>query len=115
MITRGEIWWAELSAPTGSGPGKRRPVLIVSADSFNLSRIGTVVAAAISSNVDLAAAPGNVAVPAGRSGLPKDSVVNVSQIITLDKRQLSERVGAADHDTLGQIDAGLRLALDLIA
>ena len=115
MIACGEIWWAELPAPTGSGPGKRRPVLVVSADSFNLSRIGAVVAAAISSNVDLAAAPGNVAVPAGRSGLPKDSVVNVSQIVTLDKRQLAERVGALDHDTLAQVDAGLRLVLDLVA
>jgi len=115
VISRGEIWWAELPAPTGSGPGKRRPVIVVSADSFNLSRIGTIVAVAISSNVDLAAAPGNVAVPQDRSGLAKDSVVNVSQIITLDKRQLSERVGAVDHDTLGQIDAGLRLALDLLA
>ena len=115
MIARGEIWWAELPAPTGSGPGKRRPVLVVSADSFNLSRIGTVVAVTISSNVDLAAAPGNVAVPASRSGLPKDSVANVSQIVTLDKRQLAERVGALDYDTLDQIEAGLRLVLDLVA
>ena len=115
MIARGEIWWADLPTPTGSGPGKRRPVLIVSADSFNLSRIGTVVAVAISSNVDLATAPGNVAVPAGRSGLPKDSVVNVAQIVTLDKRQLAERVGALDHDTLAQIDTGIRLVLDLVA
>jgi mRNA interferase MazF len=92
MIARGDIWWAELQAHTGSGPGKRRPVLMVSADSFNLSRIGTVVAVAISSNVDLEAAPGNVAVPAERSGIAKDSVVNVSQI-----------------------DTGLRLVLDLIA
>ena len=114
MIARGEIWWVELPAPTGSGPGKRGPVLVVSADPFNLSRIGTVVAVAISSNVDLAAAPGNVAVPAGRSGLPKDSVVNVSQIVTLDKRQLAERVGSLDHDTLAQIDAGLRIVLDLV-
>lgn len=115
MIARGEIWWAELPAPTGSGPGKRRPVLVVSADSFNLSRIGTVVAVAISSNVDLAAAPGNVAVPSSRSGLSKDSVVNVSQIITLDKRQLGERVGVLDHDSLAQIDTGIRLVLDLVA
>ena len=115
MISRGEIWWAELPAPTGSGPGKRRPVLIVSADSFNLSRIGTIVAVAISSNLDLAAAPGNVAVPAGRSGLSRDSVVNVSQIVTLDKQQLGERAGVVDHDTLAQIDAGLRLVLDLVA
>ena len=88
-------------------------MLVVSADSFNLSRIGTVVAVAISSNLDLAAAPGNVAVPASRSGLSKDSVVNVSQIVTLDKRQLSDRVSALDFDTLAQIEAGLQLALDL--
>jgi len=113
VIARGEIWWADLPAPTGSGPGKRRPVLVVSADSFNLSRIGTVVAVAISSNLELAAAPGNVAVPSSRSGLSKDSVVNVSQIVTLDERQLGERVGALDFDTLAQIEAGLRLALDL--
>ena len=113
MIARGEIWWADLPAPTGSRPGKRRPMLVVSADSFNLSRIGTVVAVAISSNLDLAAAPGNVAVPASRSGLSKDSVVNVSQIVTLDKRQLSDRVSALDFDTLAQIEAGLQLALDL--
>jgi mRNA interferase MazF len=113
VIARGEIWWADLPAPTGSGPGKRRPVLVLSADSFNLSRIGTIVAVAISSSVDLAAAPGNVAVPASRSGLPKDLVVNVSQIVTLDKRQLVERVGAIDHDTFGQVEAGLRLSLDL--
>lgn len=115
MIARGEIWWAELSGPTGSGPGKLRPVLIASADSFNLSRIGTIVAVAISSNIDLAAAPGNVALPAERTGLPKDSVVNVSQIVTLDKRQLGERVGTLDHDTLAQIDGGLRLVVDLVA
>ncbi len=115
MIARGEVWWAELAAPTGSGPGKRRPVVVVSADSFNLSRIGTVVAVAISSNLDLVVAPGSVAVPASRSGLPKDSVVNVSQIVTLDKRQLGEHVGVLDCDTLDQIEAGLRLVLDLIA
>ncbi len=89
--------------------------MVERADSFNLSRIGTIVAVAISSNVDLAAAPGNVAVPSERSGLPKDSVVNVSQIVTVDKRQLGERVGALDHDTLAQIDAGLRMVLDLVA
>ena len=88
-------------------------MLVVSADSFNLSRIGTVVAVAISSNLELAASPGNVAVPASRSGLSKDSVVNVSQIVTLDKGQLGDRVGALDSDTLDQIEVGLRLALDL--
>ena len=88
-------------------------MLVVSPDSFNLSRIGTVVAVTISSNLELGAAPGNVAVPASRSGLSKDSVVDVSQIITLDKGQLGDRVGALDSDTLDQIEVGLRLALDL--
>ncbi len=88
-------------------------MLVVSADSFNRSRIGTLLAVTISSNLDLAVAPGNVAVPASRSGLSKDSVVNVSQIVTLDKRQLTERVGTIDLDTLAQIEAGLRLSLDL--
>lgn len=115
MIARNEIWWADLPSPVGSGPGKRRPVLVVSADAFNRSRIGTVIAAAISSNLDLGDAPGNVTIPAERSGLSKDSVVNVSQVVTLDKRQLTERVGVLDHDTVIQVEAGLRLALDLPA
>jgi len=114
-MQRGEIWWADLPAPKGSGPGKRRPVLIVQSDAFNASRIRTVIAAVITSNLDLAAAPGNVLLRGRESNLARDSIVNVSQIVTLDKRQLGARVRALDHDTLAQIDAGIRLVLDLVA
>ena len=86
---------------------------VVSADSFNLSRIATVVAVAISSNLDLGAAPGNLELAATRSGLPKDSVIDVSQVITLDKRLLGDRVGTLDVATLDRVARGLRLALDL--
>ena len=113
VMRRGDIWWAELPEPEGSGPGYRRPVLVVQADDFNRSRINTVIVAVITSNLALAPAPGNVIVKAGRSGLPKDSVVNVSQLITIDKRFLTERVKALDQQTLAEVDNGLRLVLDV--
>ena len=106
---RCDVYWAELREPTGSEPGYRRPVLVVSADSFNRSRISTVVVVAISSNTGLAAAPGNVELPAADSGLPRDSVANVSQILTLDKNQLADRAGAVDFPTMRRVEAGLRL------
>ena len=112
MIERGEIWWADLAAPTGSGPGYRRPVVVISADSFNRSRIATVTVAMVSSNTALAAAPGNVALAAGTVGLDKDSVVNVSQLATLDRRYLTERVGRLDLTAQGRVNDGLRMALD---
>ena len=97
----------------GSAPAWRRPVLVVSADAFNRSRIKTVTVVAITSNLRLAAAPGNVALAAGTAGLDRDSVVNVSQVVTLNKSELSKRVGSLDRLKLGQVDAGLRLVLDL--
>ena len=112
-MRRGEIWWANLPEPTGSGPGYRRPVLIVQADSFNRSRIRTVVVAVITKNVALAAAPGNVLLPAGASGLPLDSVLNVSQLITLDKLLLTAYVGSLPAQYMTQVDAGLRLVIAL--
>ena len=112
---RGEIYWAELHEPAGSEPGYRRPVLIVSADSFNLSGINTVVVAAISSNTDLADAPGNVDLPASISTLRRDSVVNVSQVLTIDKTRVSDRAGSVDFPTMRRVEAGLRLVLDLNA
>ena len=115
MIARGSIWWADLALPAGSGPGFRRPVLIVSADTSNASRINTVIAVAITSNLSLRDAPGNVFLPDERSGLPRDSVVDVSQILTLDKRLLDTAVGTLDADTLRQVEHGLRLALELDA
>ena len=113
MIKRGEIWWASLPTPRGSEPGYRRPVLLVQADAFNRSKINTVIGAAITSNLGLAAAPGNLLLRARASGLRRDSVVNVSQLITVDKRFLIEKVKTLDERAMRQIDEGLRLVLDL--
>jgi len=112
-MRRGEIWWASLPEPAGSGPGFRRPLLIVSANSFNDSGINTVVAAVITSNIRLADAPGNVRVPSRGTGLAKPSVVNVSQIITVDKSFLTERVGRLTARLLVEVDDGLRLVLSI--
>lgn len=114
MVTgRGEIWWAELAEPRGSEPGYRRPVVVVQADSFNRSRLGTVIVVAVTSNLALAAAPGNVALPATETGLPRDSVANVSQVLTLDRRFLVAKVSALAGSTMDKVDEGLRLALSL--
>jgi len=111
-LRRGEIWWADLPAPRRSEPGDRRPVLVVQADSFNRSRIQTVVIAIITGNLQLAAAPGNILLPASTSGLPRDSVVNVSQLMTLDRSYLTERAGILPHRLRAALDTGLRLALE---
>lgn len=113
VVERGAIWWADLADPRGSEPGFRRPLLIVQADAFNRSRVQTVVAVVLTSNLRLVAAPGNLLVPAKVSGLPKDSVVNVSQIVTLDREYLLEPIGRLDPGAMKQVDAGLRLILDL--
>ena len=110
-MKRGEVWWASLPAPTGSGPGFRRPVVVVQSNPFNQSRIATVIVAIVTSNLALADAPGNVRVGKSESGLAKPSVVNVSQIITLDREFLTQRVRGLPADTMRQIDEGLRLAL----
>ena len=113
MIERGGIYWAELGAPTGSRPAKRRPVLVISADTYNTSRLATVFAVVITSNTDLATMPGNVFLPAAATGLPKDSVVNVTAVVTLNKADLSEQAGLAPLVLLSEIDRGLRHVLDL--
>jgi mRNA interferase MazF len=112
-MERGEIWWASLPEPAGSEPGYRRPVLVVQADNFNRSRIATVIALIITSNTKLAQAPGNVLLPQRLTGLPKDSVANVSQIVTVDKSFLTERIGILSPNMMEQIEMGLRLVLDL--
>ena len=112
-MKRGEIWWASLPEPSGSEPGYRRPVLIVQANEFNRSRISTTLAVAITSNLNLAMAPGNVLVKARASGLSKDSVVNVSQLVTVDRRFLTQKVKTLDQAVLDQVDDGLRLVLSL--
>ncbi len=111
MIKRGEIWWANLVEPRGSEPGYRRPVIVVQSDAFNRSRIGTIVVVAITSNLDLAAAPGNVRLTRRESKLGRESVANVSQLLTLDRRFLSARVTRLPPAAVTEIDAGLRLVL----
>jgi mRNA interferase MazF len=110
-IRRGEIWWAP--EPRGSEPGYKRPVLVVQAESFNLSRIQTVIVAVITTNLDLAEAPGNVLLPARSAGLRQDSVVNVSQLLTLDRSYLTELAGAVSTRVQRAIDEGLRTVLQL--
>jgi len=112
-LQRGEIWWAELPEPRRSEPGFRRPVLVIQANSFNRSRIQTVVVAVVTGNLQLAPAPGNVLLPMRASGLPKDSVINVSQLLTLDRAFLTERAGALSSRLQSAVDAGLRVVLDL--
>ncbi len=112
-MLRGEVWWADLGLPRGSAPALRRPVLIVSADPYNRSDLRTVTVAVLTTNAQLAAVPGNVAVPADASELPADSVVNVTQIATIDRGVLEERVGALPDWLMAQVDAGLGRALAL--
>jgi mRNA interferase MazF len=113
VIERGEVWWADLDEPGGSEPGYRRPVLLVQADSFNRSRLQTTIAVVLTSNVRLIDAPGNVLVPKQNSGLPKDSVANVSQVVTLDRDFLTKRAGKLPPRLLAAVDAGLKLVLAL--
>ena len=112
-MKRGEIWWADLADPVGSGPGYKRPVLIIQSKPFNESRIATVLVAVITSNLALGEAPGNVRLSKSQSGLPKPSVVNVSQVITIDKNMLTEKVKALPGAVVQEVDNGLRLVLAL--
>src|ERR1700691_3585306 len=113
VVRRGEIWWASLELPRGSAPGFRRPVLIVQSNEFNDSAIRTSICAAITSNIRLADAPGNVRITRRVSGLPHDSVVNVSQLITLDKKMLTENAGRLPEHSLRDVEAGIKLVLAL--
>ncbi|MBN2049291.1 MAG: type II toxin-antitoxin system PemK/MazF family toxin [Spirochaetales bacterium] len=112
-MVRGEIWWAELPSPRGSEPAKRRPVLILQADSFNSSAIGTIICAVITSNIDLARAPGNILLEKTVSGLEKTSVINVSQIITIDRRYFIKLVGMLPKSMMIHLEGSLRLVLDI--
>jgi mRNA interferase MazF len=112
-MKRGELWWASLREPTGSEPGYRRPLAIIQSDDFTTSQIGTVIGAAVTLNTRLAFAPGNVFLRRREAGLPRDSVINVSQLLTLDKAALTERIGRLSPRRLQELDAGLRLALAL--
>jgi mRNA interferase MazF len=112
-VHRGEIWWANLPNPVGSEPGYRRPVLVVQDDTFTQSLISTVVVVVITSNTQLAEAPGNVLLPREGSALSRDSVVNVSQIFTIDKTFLTERIGSLPDHLQDEVDEGLRMVLYL--
>jgi mRNA interferase MazF len=111
VIRQGEIWWADLGEPLGSAPGNRRPVLVVQCDAINASLIGTVVCIPLTSNLRWGDAPGNVVLAARTTGLPKDSVANVSLIVALDKRQLTERVGAIARRQVDLVLAGVDVIL----
>lgn len=113
MIARGGVYWADLGEVTGSRPAKRRPVLVVQSDAYNASALSTVVAVVLTSNTALAAMPGNVFVPATASGLPRDSVANVTGIVTLDEDDLTEMVGHLPGYLQTEVDQGLRRVLDL--
>jgi mRNA interferase MazF len=112
-MKRGEIWWASLPIPTGSGPGLRRPVLVIQSNPFNDSRIATVIVAVVTSNLSLAEAPGNVRIGKSESGLVKPSVINVSQIITIDRSILTKRVRAVPSLIMQRVDEGVHLVLGL--
>ena len=111
VIAQGEVWWAQLEAPRGCEPGFRRPVLVVQSDAFNRSRIGTVVCVALTSNMRWADAPGNVPLEASATGLPKNSVANVSQVLTLDRAALSERAGSIPEQKLDLVLYGIDVVL----
>ncbi len=113
MIQRGSICWADLGEPRGIRPAKRRPVLVIQADPYNASRLSTTLAAVITSNTSLAAMPGNVFVPATSSGLPKDSVVNVTALVTLDKTDLDDEIGQLPPTLMSDVDRGVRRILGL--
>jgi mRNA interferase MazF len=113
VIRRGDIWWANIPPPSGSEPGYPRPVVIVQTDPFNQSAIGTVIAVAFTSNLQRAAAPGNVLCRTQDTGLSVDSVANASQLTTLDKRWLTRRVSRLPPHLLQEVEAGLRLVLGL--
>ena len=111
VIAQGEVWWAELDDPVGSGPGFRRPVVVVQGDSLNFSEISTVVCVPLTSNLAWADAPGNVRLSARTTSLPKDSVANVSQITALDKGILSRRVGKLPLKKLELVILGIQVVL----
>ena len=113
VMYRGEIWWATLPDSIGSEPGYRRPVIIIQDDAFNRSKIQTIIVVIITSNLELAQAPGNVFLPRKDTGLPQDSVANVSQVITIDKSFLTERITSLSLELQEEIDNGLRLVLYL--
>jgi mRNA interferase MazF len=113
MVSRGEIWWADFPEPIKSEPGFRRPVVIIQSDSFNRSKINTVICAVITSNLKLSEAPWNIVLPAKLSGLTKESVINISQIITIDKSFLTEKIIKLNYRIIHKIEESLKLVLTI--
>ncbi len=113
LIERGEIWWADLGEPRGSSPGYHRPIVIIQSDFFNQTQINTVIACIVTTNLRLANMPGNVGLSPKASGLDKESIVNISQLFTLDRADLLEFIGTVSAKKMEQIDKGLRLILSL--
>jgi len=111
VISQGDVWWADLGEPVGSEPGFRRPVIVVQGDSFNRSALRTAVAVPLTSNLRWAGAPGNVRLTARATGLPRDSVANVSQIVAVDRSILIERVGRLSPSKLELVLAGIDTVL----
>lgn len=111
VIAQGHVYWANLPEPTGSGPGFRRPVLVVQGDALNRSRLRTIICVPLTSNLRWAEAPGNVLLPAKATGLPKDSVANSSQLITLDRALLTQEVGKLSKRQLDLILSGIDIVL----
>lgn len=112
-MNRGDVWWVDFGQPFGSEPGYRRPVIVIQADSFNRSRIDTVIVVPMTSNLDLAAAPGNLICGSKHTGLRKPSVANVSQLAVIDKRRLQEKIGAIPAQLMSRLEDGVRLVLAL--
>lgn len=111
VVGQGEVWWADLPSPTGSGPGFRRPVVVVQSDHLNRSRLATVVCVPLTSNLKYAEAPGNVLLSARAAGLPKDSVANPTQIVSLDKELLTERIAKLSKNAMDSILGGIEIVL----
>jgi mRNA interferase MazF len=112
-MRRGEIWWANAGRPSGSAPGFRRPAVIISANAFNVTSLKTVIVAFVTTSTKRAAHPGNVGLPARTTGLVEDSILNVTQLATLDRRTLSGYIGKVPDRLMRDVDAGLRLAMAL--
>ena len=112
MINQGDVFWVDLGEPFGSEPGYRHPHVVIQNNVFNQSRISTVVVCALTSNLRRAEAPGNVLLESGEANLPKQSVANVSQIFTVDKRDLEEKIGTLSHQRIRQILDGVRLVIE---
>ena len=113
MVNRGEIWWADLPEPTKSEPGYKRPLVIIQSNSFNRSKINTVICVVLTSNLKLEEAPGNFILSSKSTGLIKDSVLNISQIITIDKSFLIEKIGELTIKQLNKLEESLKLVLSI--